>query len=398
MFGYIVRRLFQLVPTFLGATLLAFLVIQLAPGDFVTRLELDPTQTRESIAELRQQFGLDQSMPVQYAKWLSGIMQGYLGLSLSYKTDVWSVIGPRILNSLVLVLLATLVIYMVAIPIGVYSAVNKYTLSDRTFTVLAFLGLAVPNFFFGLIMLFLAVWLDDLTAMRILPIGGMTTEFVHIGNLTRAAQWLLVPLLVGLIALAALVWQRHRKHRPVPFSWNLGVWLLGFGTIALLFPFFQGPGLPQSMPYTDAPFWARATNVLWHAVPVVIVVATAGLAGLMRVMRGQMLDVLSQDYIRTARSKGLNERVVIYKHALRNAVIPFIAGIGGLLPALIGGAGLVEVVMAWPGITPALLEAISAIDVYVIMGLITITTLLLIVGNLVSDLLLAWVDPRIRYS
>ncbi|WP_299428222.1 ABC transporter permease [uncultured Meiothermus sp.] len=398
MFGYIVRRLFQLVPTFLGATLLAFLVIQLAPGDFVTRLELDPTQTRESIAELRQQFGLDQSMPVQYAKWLSGIMQGYLGLSLSYKTDVWSVIGPRILNSLVLVLLATLVIYMVAIPIGVYSAVNKYTLSDRTFTVLAFLGLAVPNFFFGLIMLFLAVWLDDLTAMRILPIGGMTTEFVHIGNLTRAAQWLLVPLLVGLIALAALVWQRHRKHRPVPFSWNLGVWLLGFGTIALLFPFFQGPGLPQSMPYTDAPFWARATNVLWHAVPVVIVVATAGLAGLIRVMRGQMLDVLSQDYIRTARSKGLNERVVIYKHALRNAVIPFIAGIGGLLPALIGGAGLVEVVMAWPGITPALLEAISAIDVYVIMGLITITTLLLIVGNLVSDLLLAWVDPRIRYS
>lgn len=398
MFSYIVRRLLQLVPTFLGATLLAFLVIQLAPGDFVTRLELDPTQDRESIANLRQQFGLDQSMPVQYAKWLSGILQGYLGLSLSYKTDVWNVIGQRILNSMVLVVLATLVIYLVAIPIGVYSAVRKYSLPDRFFTVTAFLGLAIPNFFFGLIMLFLAVWLNDLTDRRLLPIGGMTTEFVHLGNMTRAAQWLIGPVLVGLVALAVLVWQRYRREQPVPFVWYLGLFVLGASVLALLFPLFQGPGLPERLPYTEAPFWARATNVLWHAFPVVIVLSTAGLAGLMRVMRGQMLDVLSQDYIRTARAKGLNERVVIYKHALRNAVIPFIAGIGGLLPGLIGGAGLVEVVMAWPGITPALLEAISAIDIYVIMGLITITTVLLMVGNLVSDLLLAWVDPRIRYS
>jgi len=398
MFGYIVRRFLQLIPTFLGATLLAFLVIQLAPGDFVTRLELDLTQDRESIANLRQQFGLDQSMPVQYAKWLSGILQGYLGLSLSYKTDVWNVIGPRILNSMVLVVLATMVIYLVAIPIGVYSAVRKYSLTDRFFTVTAFLGLAIPNFFFALIMLFLAVWLNDLTDRRLLPIGGMTTEFVHLGHMTRVAQWAIGPVLVGLVALAVLVWQRYRGQQPVPFVWYLGLGLLGFSAITLLFPVLQGPGLPERLPYTEAPLWARVTNVLWHAFPVVIVLSTAGLAGLMRVMRGQMLDVLSQDYIRTARAKGLNERVVIYKHALRNAVIPFIAGIGGLLPALIGGAGLVEVVMAWPGITPALLEAISAIDIYVIMGLITITTVLLMVGNLVSDLLLAWVDPRIRYS
>lgn len=398
MFEYIVRRMLQLVPTFLGATLLAFLVIQLAPGDFVTRLELDPTITREAIADLRQQFGLDQSLPVQYAKWLTNIVQGNLGLSLMFKTDVWTVIGPRIYNSMVLVVLATLIIYLVAIPIGVYSAVRKYTPADRTFTVVAFLGLATPNFFFGLIMLFLAVWFYDLTDMRILPIGGMTTEFINLGSLTQAAQWLIGPVLLALVGLAVLVWQCLRRRQLVPLSWSLGLWLLGLGAIFLLFPLLHGPGLPQILPSTEAPWWARTINILWHAFPVVIVVATAGMAGLMRVMRGQMLEVLSQDYIRTARSKGLSERVVIYKHALRSAVIPFIAGIGGLFPALIGGAGLVEVVMAWPGITPMLLEAISAIDVYVIMGLVTVTTLLLILGNLVSDLLLAWVDPRIRYS
>lgn len=398
MTDYILRRMLQLVPTFLGATLLAFLVIQLAPGDFVTRLELDPTITREAIADLRQEFGLDQPLPVQYAKWLSNIVQGELGLSLMFKTDVWSVIGPRIYNSMVLVVLATLIIYLVAIPIGVYSAVRKYTLPDRAFTVLAFLGLATPNFFFALIMLFLAIRLFDLTDMRILPIGGMTTEFINLGSLTQAAQLLIGPVLVGFLGLAALVWQRARRMHLVPISWRLGLWLLGFSGIFLLFPLLQGPGLPEMLPSTEAPWWARTVNILWHAIPVVIVVATAGMAGLMRVMRGQMLEVLSQDYIRTARSKGLSERVVIYKHALRNAVIPFIAGIGGLLPALIGGAGLVEVVMAWPGITPMLLEAIAAIDVYVVMGLVTVTTFLLILGNLVSDLLLAWVDPRIRYS
>lgn len=398
MFGYVVRRLLQLIPTFFGATLLAFLVIQLAPGDFVTRLELDPTQDRESIANLRQQLGLDQPLPVQYAKWLSGILQGYLGLSLSYKTEVWSVIGQRILNSMVLVVLATLMIYLIAIPIGVFSAIRKYTWPDRTFTVLAFFGLAIPNFFFGLIMLFLAVWLSDLTNARILPIGGMTDEFLHLGNMTRAAQILFPLALLGTLVFAGLFWWRAQRKQAATFGIWAGLVLFGMSALLMLWPLLQGPGLPERLPYNESPLWARATNVLWHAFPVVIVVGTSGMAGLMRVMRGQMLDVLSQDYIRTARAKGLNERVVIYKHALRNAVIPFIAGIGGLLPGLIGGAGLVEVTMAWPGITPALLEAISAIDIYVIMGLITITTVLLMIGNVVSDLLLAWVDPRIRYS
>jgi peptide/nickel transport system permease protein len=332
MWSYLLNRFLQLVPTFFGATLLAFAIIQLAPGDFVTRLEIDPSQDRESIRLLRERFGLDQPITVQYAKWLSGILQGYLGLSLSYQTDVWTVIGPRILNSMVLVVLSLAITFLVAIPIGIYSAVRQYTLGDRVFTLLAFWGLAIPGFFFGLIWLFGAVWLNDLTGQKLLPIGGMTSEYI------------------------------------------------------------------SGVPYLEAPFWSRVANVLWHALPVVIVVATAGMAGLVRVMRGQMLDVLSQDFVRTGRAKGLAERKVIYKHALRNALIPVIAGVGFLLPALVAGAGLVEVVMAWPGITPLLLEAINATDLYVVMGFITVTTVLLMLGNLVSDLLLAWVDPRIRYG
>jgi peptide/nickel transport system permease protein len=332
MWAYIFRRMLQLIPTFLGATLLAFFIIQIAPGDFVTRLELDPSADRESIQRLREQFGLDQSLPVQYAKWLSGILTGYLGLSLSYQTDVWNVIDVRIANSMILVLSSTIIIFLFAIPIGVYSAVRKYSVGDRVLTVLAFIGLAVPGFFFGLIMLFLAVWLNDQVGTRVLPIGGMTSQTI------------------------------------------------------------------DGMQFFEAPWYRRVIDIAWHALPVVTVLSLTGIAGTIRIMRGQMLDVLSQDYIRTARSKGLSERVTIYKHALRNAVIPIIAGIGFILPALVAGGGLIEQVMAWPGITPAFLEAIQATDIYVIMGLITITTFLLMIGNLVSDLLLAWVDPRIRYS
>jgi peptide/nickel transport system permease protein len=233
---------------------------------------------------------------------------------------------------MVLVVLSTLLIYLIAIPVGVYSAVRQYSMGDRILTVLAFIGVAIPNFFFALIMLFVAVWLNDTTGTKILPIGGMTSEFVG------------------------------------------------------------------GVPYLQAPWWQRTLDVLWHALPVVLVLATTGTAGLIRVMRGQMLEVLSQDYIRTARAKGVTERIAIYKHALRNAVIPIVAGIGFLLPALIGGAGLIEVVMAWPGITPMLLDAISAVDLYLVMGFITVTTILLMLGNLLSDLLLAWVDPRIRYN
>ncbi|WP_293178021.1 ABC transporter permease [Oceanithermus sp.] len=332
MTAYIVRRLLHLIPTFLGATFLAFLVIQLAPGDFLTRLELDPSYNTEQIDNLRRVYGLDQPFMVQYAKWLSGLMKGYLGVSLSYQTDVWTVLKPRILNSMVLVGLAIVFVYVVAVPIGIYSALRQYSWGDRILTSLAFFGLAVPNFFFALLMLYFALWLKDVFGHEIFPIGGMRSLYI------------------------------------------------------------------DGVDFFSAPKWRQWLDVLWHAILPVIVVGTADTAGLTRVMRTQMLETKMQDYVRTARAKGLSERVVVYKHILRNAIIPIVATIGFLLPGLIGGAGLVEVVMGWPGLTPMLLEALFSIDVYIIMGITAISVILLMVGNLISDLLLAWVDPRIRYS
>ena len=138
--------------------------------------------------------------------------------------------------------------------------------------------------------------------------------------------------------------------------------------------------------------------MLWHLILPGFVVATSGMAGFTRVLRAQMIEYLGSDFIRTARAKGVGQRGVTYKHALRPAIIPFVAGIGGLLPNLVGGAGLVEVVMSYPGITPTFLSALNSQDIYIVLGLLVITTLLLMVGNLVSDLLLAAVDPRIRYG
>ncbi len=332
MTAYIIRRFLHLIPTFLGATFLAFLVIQLAPGDFITRLEMDPSYDRAQIENFRRLFGLDQPFTVQYAKWLSGFLKGYLGLSLSYQTDVWHVLKPRILNSMVLVISSIIFIYVVSIPIGIYSALRQYSWGDRFWTTFAFFGLAVPNFFFALLMLYFALWLKDTFGHEIFPIGGMRSLYI------------------------------------------------------------------DGADFFSAPKWRQWLDVAWHAVLPVIVSGTSGTAGLMRVMRTQMLETKMQDYVRTARAKGLSERVVIYKHILRNAVIPIIASIGFLLPDLFGGAGFVEVVMAWPGLTPLILDAIFSIDVYIIMGSISISVVLLMIGNLLSDLLLAWVDPRIRYS
>jgi peptide/nickel transport system permease protein len=138
--------------------------------------------------------------------------------------------------------------------------------------------------------------------------------------------------------------------------------------------------------------------VLWHAIAPILTLTLIGVASLSRFMRAQMLEFLKYDFVRTARAKGLPERSVIYKHALKNAITPFISSIGGLLPAMIGGAGFVEVVFNWPGITPLLLRAINTLDVYVLIGLISLTLVLLMVGDLISDLLLAWLDPRVQFE
>jgi peptide/nickel transport system permease protein len=327
MTAYILRRILYLIPTFFGATFLAFLIIQMAPGDYLTQLELDPKVTPETIARLRSQFGLDRPVYEQYLLWMNNLLHLNLGYSFAFQAPVLDVIWPRVVNSMVIVIPSTLLLYLVAIPIGVYGAVRQYSLGDRILSFLAYVGLSVPSFFLALIAIYVLLQIKFKTGVLIFPVSGMTSS-----------------------------------------------------------GFEQFPPLKQ---------WL---DIAWHAVVPILVATANDIAGLSRLMRGQMLEVLGQDYIRTARAKGLAERVVLYKHAFRNAVIPFVATLGGLLPSLISGAGFVEVVMAWPGITPFFLDAIANQDLYVIAGFLTVSLVLLMIGNLISDLLLAWVDPRIRYE
>lgn len=326
MFVYILRRFLNLIPTFLLATFLAWIVIDIAPGDFASQFAFDQVDPNRA-ERMREVLGLNEPWYVRYLYWLRNVVLHFdLGVSMTSKGAVTALLVPRMINSLWLLLPATILIFAIAIPIGVYSALRKYSIGDRILTVFSLVGLAVPNFFLALIFLAFAVQWFQSYNWFLIPTGGMTS--VNFDQLS-----------------------------PIQ----------------------------------------KVIDVLWHMAMPLIVVALSGLAFTTRVMRAEMLEVLSQDYIRTARAKGLAENVVTYKHALRNAVLVLVATIGGVLPGLIAGAGTVEFVTGWPGITPLLIRSIFAQDVYVIMAILTITTILLMIGNLLSDLALAMVDPRIRY-
>ncbi len=328
MSAYIIRRIIQIVPTLIGATLLVFLIIQLAPGDYLTHLELDPKFTKATIDNFRHLFGLDQPIWVQYLIWMKNmVLHGNLGYSFAYQAPVMQIIWPRIVNSMVLVMIGIFWLYVLGIPAGVFGALRPYTLWDSVVSFFAYFGLAIPNFFFALIIIFIFLKIKFTTGVLIFPVSGMTSSgFSHLSP-----------------------WQQ---------------------------------------------FW----NIAWHAFVPGFVIVTAEISSFSRIMRSQMMETLDMDFIRTARAKGLRERTTIYKHAFRVAVIPFVATIGAQLPNLVGGAGLVEVVMSWPGITPLLLDSIFQQDLYVVAGFLTLSTILLVVGNVLGDVLLAWVDPRIRYS
>lgn len=326
MIPFILRRFLNLIPTFFLATLLAWIVIDLAPGDFASQFAINPLDPNAS-ARIREALGLDQPMLVRYFYWLRNVVTNLdFGFSLTSRSDVTNLIWPRMENSLRLLLPATILTYLIAIPIGIYSALHKYSLSDRFLTVFSLIGLAIPNFFLALLVVAFAVQWFQSTGSFLIPVGGMSSQ-----NFSQLSPW------------------------------------------------------------------GQFVDMVWHLAAPVLVFALSSLAFISRIMRGEMLEVLGQDYIRTARAKGLARRSVNYKHAFRNAILVIVATIGGLLPGLISGAGTVEFVMRWPGITPLFISSIFAQDVYVLMGVLTVLVVLLMIGNLISDIALALIDPRIRY-
>lgn len=316
MIRHIVRRLLVSVPVLFGVTLIAYFIMTLAPGDAVDML-ISPGLSEQDIALKREALGLDEPVMLQYIKWLRELTQGNLGYSFTNRRPVTERVGERMGPTLVLTFSALLLSYVIAIPIGVLSAVRQYSALDYSSTIFAFLGISVPSFFFGLLMIyFFALKLDWF------PTGGMQT----------------------------------------------------IGAPSTLF------------------------DRIHHLVLPTIVLSLQNTGVVMRYTRSGMLEVIHQDYVRTARAKGLRENMVIFRHALRNALIPVISLAGVQFPFLLGGAIITEQIFNWPGMGRLAVEAINQRDYPTIMALNLLTAVMVIIGNLIADLMYGVVDPRIRHA
>ena len=339
MGSYLLRRFLLLIPTFIGVTIISFLIMRLAPGD---PAELRAggglrgageagisTEKRgavdEAVVQWRAQYGLDKPLPVQYAVWIKNLFTLKFGESYKDNQPVFDKIRERLPVTVKLNVLSLFLVYVVAVPLGIYSATHSYSLGDQTTTLFAFVLFALP-----------VVWL-------------------------------------GTMAI---------------------VFLCG-GDYYFLFP----PGGLTSIDYApEWSLWQKLKDQIWHLFLPVLMLSYAGFAGLSRYMRSGMLEQLRQDFVQTARAKGLPEGVVIYKHVLRNSLIPMVTILAGILPGLVGGSVIVETIFSIPGLGQLGYEAVLARDFPVVMALFTVSALLTLVGILISDLLLAVVDPRIAFG
>lgn len=321
MTSYIIRRLLIAIPLLLAITFVAFMFIHLAPGNYFDALRMNPQISEETIKRYESKYHLDEAPIVQYGYWLRNLARLDLGYSFATMSPVTSVIKQRLLNTLILSLSAMLFTWLIAIPLGIFCAVHQNKISDRFFSALSFVGLSIPNFFFALLLLYLA----SLTG--VLPLGGM--QSANYEGLSRLGR-----------------------------------------------------------------FW----DLIRHLIIPTVVIGTSSLAGLQRIMRGNMLEVLRAQYITTARAKGLPERRVIYIHALRNAINPMITIFGYSLSGLLSGAALTEIITGWPGLGTVMLQAVRAQDLFLVMGSMLMGGVMLIGANLIADILLAWSDPRIQYK
>ena len=323
MLSYLIRRTLVIIPTLFFVSVVSFGVIQLQPGSFTDRYLEDPRMSAETVARINAQLGLDKPVWEQYGLWVVGIVtRGDFGYSFFANRPVSSLIGERLAWTLVVAGTTMLFSWLVAIPLGIYTAVNRNGITDAVASFVGYIGLAVPDF---LVALLLIAW--------VLERGG-----TNVGGLFSPA-------------------------------------------------------------YIGAPWsWGRFLDLLNHLWIPVLAIGTAGIAVLMRQMRANLLDVLHADFVRTARAKGLREGVVTNRHAVRNAINPLISIAGLSLPELLNGTIITAIVLNLPTIGPLLYDSLLAGDQYVAMTLLLFSSLLLMVGNLLADLALAWADPRIRYG
>lgn len=335
MFNYTVRRLVQMIPLLFLASIAIFSLVALQPGDPLDELRMNnPRMTAEQFEMLRRAYGLDQPIYVRYFKWLGRALTGDMGRSRTYGISATEFIFyQRMPKTLLLTISSLIIALIIAIPVGIYSAVKQYSPGDYTITFLSFLGLSTPNFFLGILLMFLfVVYLPDTFGLRPMPAGGIPNLLVQ-------------DIQTGRVTVLGFIRE----------------WL-----IYMILPVFT--------------------------------LASGSVAAWTRFMRASMLEVLNQDFIRTARSKGLAENKVLYKHALRNSLIPIVTLVGLSMPGLFNGALITETIFSFPGMGRAIFESLINKDYNVAMTALVFLAILTVFFNLLADLMYAVVDPRIRYD
>jgi peptide/nickel transport system permease protein len=325
MLTYIARRSVLAIFTVWAVSVLAFVIIQLPPGDYITSYIAQMAATGSIVSEqeaenLRIQYGLDQPIYVQYYKWMAMIVRGNFGMSMEWRRPVAEVIGDRLWLTMIVSFAALLLTWVLALPIGIYSAVRQYSLGDYTFTFIGFIGLAVPNFLLALVILYFGFVFFDAN------IGGLfSVEY-------QDAPWSMAKL-----------WDML-KHLPIP----------------------------------------------------ALILGLAGTAQQIRIMRANLLDELRKPYVVTARAKGLSEAKVIVKYPVRVALNPFASTIGYLFPYIVSGSIIVSLVLSLPTVGPLLLKALIAQDMFLAGTIVLMLGVMTVIGTLISDIILVWIDPRIR--
>ena len=316
---YLIKRLFQSIPILIGISIMTFAIMQLAPGNPMQTM-IDPKISAEEMERAQENLGLNDPLPVQYFKWITQIFQGNLGYTIKTGQPVGQLILERLPATLLLTGTSFIIAFVLGIPLGVYSATKRNKLPDYVLTVMSFIGISIPSFFFGLGMIFIFA----------LKLGWLPTS--------------------GMVTIGA-----------------------DYTGVALFMDYFK------------------------HVIMPALVLALPTVAVVMRFTRSSMLEVLSQEFIRTADSKGLSKGKVYLKHALRNALIPVITIFGLSIPFLFGGAYITEHIFNWPGMGSLGIQSIVAREYPVIMALNLFTSILVMAGNLLADVMYAWADPRIRY-
>lgn len=334
MTAYIIRRLLGLIPVLLGITLLVFFLIRLIPGDPAVVM-LGDRASPEAIARVREMLGLNDPLYVQYGKYMGHLLRGDLGQSIINRTQVTDELRYRLPATIEMIVGALIIGVLVGVSVGVVSAIRRNSVFDVLGMIGALLGVSMPIFWLALILIYaLAV------NTKILPPSGRIDVQIYVQR--RTGFMLIDTLLMG----------------------DLGAF----------------------------------SNAIWHMIMPSFVLSTVIMPGLARITRASMLEVLRQDYVRTARAKGLKENAVILGHALKNALLPIVTVIGGWLAGLLGGAILTETVFSWPGMGTWTYRAILGRDYPIVQGSVLVSATIYVFVNLAVDVLYAFIDPRIRYD